>query len=248
MGRPSGLTVLMLHRIVERLEDDHDVRWSSFQRLIAELRTAGRRFSTDLTAPVDAHAVALTFDDGTSDHATAAQVLAREGIPAVFFVTASRLGQRGQLTATDVRELVSLGHVVGSHGWNHVPLDTLSSEDRRFELVESRRRLEDVTGAPVRFFAPPGGITPGSLRADLVMAGYVASRSTRWGVYRDPHERYAIPCIPTTELTMRRGWVSGAISGEAVPFALRLIAPFRALVPRDLRAVGRRLLHRAMLH
>lgn len=65
--------------------------------------------------------LAITFDDGNlSDATVALPALAARGLQASFFVCAGRIGQPGYLDAPALRELLSAGMTIGSHGWHHV--------------------------------------------------------------------------------------------------------------------------------
>ena len=81
-------TVLTFHRVVDRLEQDHDLTWDSFRRLADSVSAS----ITDLESPSSARAIAMTFDDGTEDHLRAAQELQRRALPAVFFIPAADIG------------------------------------------------------------------------------------------------------------------------------------------------------------
>jgi peptidoglycan/xylan/chitin deacetylase (PgdA/CDA1 family) len=61
------------------------------------------------------------------------------------------------LSWDDVREIVRLGHDIGSHTVTHADLGTLDETQARAELVESKRVLEEQTGRRVRWFAYPYG-------------------------------------------------------------------------------------------
>ena len=111
-------TVLTFHRVVDRLEQDHDLSWDSFRRLADSLSGS----MTDLESPSSSQAIAMTFDDGTEDHIRAAEELRRRGLSAIFFIPAGHIGDPGRLDAAQVQELVSMGHVVGSHALHHRPL------------------------------------------------------------------------------------------------------------------------------
>jgi hypothetical protein len=64
--------------------------------------------------------VALTFDDGPDPRWTpqVLDVLAREQVPATFFVTGSAAARSPQLVQRTLRE----GHEVGNHTWSHASL------------------------------------------------------------------------------------------------------------------------------
>ena len=56
-----------------------------------------------------------------------------------------------------VRALADQGIEVGAHTITHPILTKLSDEQARYEIGESKRQLEAITGAPVRYFAYPNG-------------------------------------------------------------------------------------------
>jgi Predicted xylanase/chitin deacetylase len=60
------------------------------------------------------------------------------------------------MSREQIRELGALG-AVGSHGVSHRPLARLDPDRARRELAESRRDLEEWSGAPVEFVSYPFG-------------------------------------------------------------------------------------------
>ena len=223
-------TVLTFHRVVDRLEQDHDLTWDSFRRLTDSVSAS----IADLESPSSARAIAMTFDDGTEDHLRAAEDLRGRGLPAVFFIPAADIGTSGRLDAAQVHELVSMGHAVGSHGLHHRPLAQIAPEQLREEVRESRARLEAICEEPVVFFAPPGGIGHPALVSTLRSDAYRACRSVRWEIYRDPGQRWEIPCVPVTEYTWQRGWVGYAMERHSLPFRMRLGRTVKDALPAGL--------------
>jgi peptidoglycan/xylan/chitin deacetylase (PgdA/CDA1 family) len=240
------LCVLTFHRIVRTKKYDHDIEWQTFYSLLEELSASPLTVTANL-APADFSEgdVVLTFDDGTEDHLSVGAELAERGMQGVFFVSVDKIGTVGYLGTNDVRRLHSLGHVIGSHGLNHVPLDSLPSRELLREIGTSKRSLEAILEASVAYFAPPYGIVTPSVPQVLANSGYVASRSTQWGMYTSLHQRWAIPHVPITELTVKRGWVLSAVHRKQLPPAMLLTQYGRDLVPRALRAKVRSHMHRA---
>jgi peptidoglycan/xylan/chitin deacetylase (PgdA/CDA1 family) len=232
-------TVLTFHRVVDRLEQDHDLTWDSFRRLADSVSAS----ITDLESPSSARAITMTFDDGTEDHLRAAEELQRRALPAVFFISAADIGSSGRLDAGQVHELVSMGHAVGSHALHHRPLARLALEQLRDEVRESRARLEAICEEPVVFFAPPGGIGHHALASVLRSEAYRACRTARWGIYRDPVQRWEIPCVPVTEYTWQRGWVGHAIERHSLPLRMRLGRSVKEALPAGLVTSIRGSLH-----
>lgn len=236
----DGRCVLTLHRVVPTPELDHDLDWSAFGELLDLVAAGGVPVTADLHTADGAPASAiLTFDDGTSDHLRAAEELAARGLRGIFFVPTAPLGEPSRLTPGNVRTLVELGHVVGSHTVDHHRLDTLTEPELRRQLVESKARLEELTATGVEYFAPPGGSSHARLADVLEETGYAASRSTRWGFYRSPDERFEVPCLPVTAFTWRRGWIRGALEGWSLPVSMRIVWELKRRLPTGLAARAR---------
>jgi peptidoglycan/xylan/chitin deacetylase (PgdA/CDA1 family) len=81
-----------------------------------------------------------------------------------------------------LREWLGAGHRIGSHSLSHLRLTRLSRRDAQEEILASKKKLEDILGAPVEDFCYPYGDWNESVR-DLVMeAGYRTACTTDFGV------------------------------------------------------------------
>ncbi|NOT07113.1 MAG: DUF3473 domain-containing protein [Gemmatimonadales bacterium] len=61
-----------------------------------------------------------------------------------------------------IKRIVDAGHELGSHGWWHRKVTTLTAEQFRDEIRRSKDLLEQISGTPVRGFrAPSFSIVPG---------------------------------------------------------------------------------------
>ena len=106
----------------------------------------------------DRPCVALTFDDGSeTDLVTAAPILDGLAFTATFYITTGFLGKRGYLSRQQLRELSDAGFEIGCHSMTHPYLSDLSEGDLNREMLEPRKRLEDIVGKPVEHFSCPGG-------------------------------------------------------------------------------------------
>jgi len=101
--------------------------------------------------------VAITFDDGFEVQYTNAKRLKEMGIPATFFITTNYMGKSGYMTWDQVKEIVNMGHEVGSHTISHPHLPTLSEEDIEREVGESKDIIEEKVGVTPESFAYPYG-------------------------------------------------------------------------------------------
>jgi peptidoglycan/xylan/chitin deacetylase (PgdA/CDA1 family) len=241
-ARPS-LLVLAFHRVVASRERDHDLTRAAFVDFVDRVYAA-HEITVALHPMPPGRRVVLSFDDATSDHTFVAEELARRGLPGLFFVPSGRLGAAGHLDRAELVRLRALGHTIGSHGVTHRLLDRLSQSDRAEELQRSKADLEGILGESVVYFAPPGGVVAGGLDGLLAESGYRASRSMRWGIYTSERERWQIPVLPVTELTVQRGWLDTALATWRVPTLMRAVAAGRRLTPATLRPRLRSAAHR----
>lgn len=119
-------------------------------------------------------AAQITFDDGhLSNYQHALPLLEKHGLRAIFFVTAGWIETRPEfMTWTQLKEMVSLGHPVQSHGWSHTFLTQCSSEELAKELERSKRTLEDRLSVAVEAISVPGGRWSPQVLEACARAGY----------------------------------------------------------------------------
>lgn len=203
--------------------------------MVDRMQAAGCVFADDLAAAPRDGAVVLTFDDGSSDHPALGAALAERNLTAIFFISVGHMGTPGHIDPSALGDLVAQRHVIGSHGWSHRRLDQVPEAELSQEFDASRARLEDLTGVPVTLFSPAGGIRFPSLAERLEASGYEASRSTRWGIYRRLDDRWDIPAVPVTTLTVNRGWVVAAASARRLPLAMTALNVGRRALSNDAR-------------
>lgn len=127
------------------------------------MRPESQLFGRTLVAGSNPDELALTYDDGPNDRSTPEllDVLDRYNAKATFFV----IGKFVRLQPQLLREMHRAGHVVGNHTMSHPFLANKSVRLIREELAGCNALLEDVLGAPVRYFrAPFGARRPAVLR------------------------------------------------------------------------------------
>lgn len=145
----------------------------------------------------------LTFDDGFAALVPNALPLLREhGFSATVFVVAEKLGGTNDwdaerpgeplLDAAEVRTLAEAGMEIGSHGATHRALTECDEEALAREVSESRRVLEEITGAPVVSFCYPYGACDPRAEAAVRRAGYRAATVIRGGIPGDLSDPYRL--------------------------------------------------------
>lgn len=107
----------------------------------------------------------LTFDDGPYPPLTGALIdwLNGEQVPAAFFLSGESIFRwRHQLGGISYE-----GHVVGSHGFFHLPHNLLSQTQLTRSIACCDTLIAQVCGAPPSLFRPPYGIFSRRLRKTL---------------------------------------------------------------------------------
>lgn len=95
-------------------------------------RDAGAKVYTRL--PGAGNKVAITIDDCLWDWAGALRALESRGAKATFFCPGQVVAQHPELARRTIRE----GHAIGSHGWDHTLLTTISEAQVRERLLKDR--------------------------------------------------------------------------------------------------------------
>ncbi len=124
-------------------------------------------------------------------------LLAARGVRATFFF----LGWVAKRDAELVRAVKAAGHEIASHGMSHQMASELGPDAFRAEARESKRLLEDLSGAPVHGFrASTFSVTRATRWAFEILAeeGYRFDSS----VFPVRHDRYGDPSFPRWPVTV----------------------------------------------
>ena len=174
---------------------------AAFREQVARLRAEGSRgisVGEALAKTDDAGArTVMTFDDGCeTDLIVAAPLLLEAGFGATFYVTVEHLGRRGYLSESQLRELSRLGFEIGSHSMTHSYLHDLTTEQIRAEVIGSKNRLEEITGACVAHFSCPGGRWDRRVSEIVREAGYDSLVTSQIGVNSPRTDNFRLSRIP----------------------------------------------------
>lgn len=112
---------------------------------------------------------ALTFDDGPSEFTPALlDLLKRKNVKATWFPNGNRITYYVEL----LKRLYAEGHQIGSHGWSHPHMQTMSVGAVESELTQAAQAIKEVTNTVPRFFRPPFGETNDGINDLLDKYGY----------------------------------------------------------------------------
>ena len=136
-------------------------------------RDQGCRFNKILRGDTRRPQIALTFDDGPHPVYTLQllDILRRMHTPATFFV----VGEQAEKNPGLVRLEVAEGNEVGDHTYDHVNLTLIPPELVGYEVSRCDAAITKATGAPVRFFRPPGGEYNGEVLREVAGHGYITT-------------------------------------------------------------------------
>jgi peptidoglycan/xylan/chitin deacetylase (PgdA/CDA1 family) len=135
----------------------------------------------------------FTFDDGhVSNHDAALPILLEHQLRATFFITAGRIGTCATMDWKQIRALHAAGMEIGSHTLTHRPPSTLDDDELRYELLESRRILEDGLGASVTSVSSPTGFFNPRMRSIAWDVGYRALCFGQIGLAADNGDAFSL--------------------------------------------------------
>jgi peptidoglycan/xylan/chitin deacetylase (PgdA/CDA1 family) len=169
MGRiPDGTCVVVHYHSVAPEERKR------FARQMDILLLHAKPLPAESHEPLQAgrHHVVVTFDDGfVSAIENAIPELAKRKIPMAFFIPAGLLGVSPQwsgygstsgsdeviATAERLSQLPSDLITIGSHTMTHAWLPPLSDDEAKFQILESRVKLEQLFNRDIKLFSFPYG-------------------------------------------------------------------------------------------
>ena len=150
--------------------------------------------------------VVITFDDGYLDNYTNAYpILKKYHIPATIFIIAHRvnikLGNDSYLSWEQIKEMAGSGLItIGSHTVTHPNLsETLSEDELRYEIFESKKILEEKLGKKVTLFSYPFGGINFKARQLAIAAGYKAAVATNMPPNCPNDDLYALKRLRISE-------------------------------------------------
>jgi peptidoglycan/xylan/chitin deacetylase (PgdA/CDA1 family) len=143
------------------------------------------------TTPLPSRPVVITFDDGYADlYTTAYPILAAHHFKAVAYIVSSFVGQSRYVTKEQVLEMDRKGIQIASHTVDHPNLSRASFGSTMYQLVESKRWLEQLVGHPVVDFAYPSGRASALVVSALGNAGYDTAVTEQVSLLHSRSDRY----------------------------------------------------------
>ena len=138
--------------------------------------------------------VAITFDDGYKDvFINAYPIMKRKGIVGTVFILgdakkANRSEMENDLdfmTKSEIKILNNSGWEIGSHTNTHANLHKLSPDELTYEILTSRKKIENQFGVDVKYFAYPKGKYSDTIIKIVAHSGYSHAFTVDSGFYND---------------------------------------------------------------
>ncbi len=188
--------IFALHKLRRGRRWDHtNIQPDRLSRILRAVVSHGYRFDT-LTGAVtsaDDKTIALTFDDGYAHLADNLPGLCAEfGIRPTVFIPAKLIGQSNRwdyssifgselhLSEREIGKLADGGIDIGSHGWSHRAFTSLNSISLRQELLDSKKRLEDVSVQRIETISYPFGQINDDIAKIASEIGFRYGFTTQW--------------------------------------------------------------------
>jgi peptidoglycan/xylan/chitin deacetylase (PgdA/CDA1 family) len=197
------LRILTYHRFADEARSPFSVAGHALDKQMRWLASSelqqGSDAVSDVLAGKEHDGCLVTMDDGDPTvYEIAAPIFERYAIPYIVYAVPGRIGQNDHMTPVQLRALSERGAEIGSHSMAHRSMTSLSPQDLMQDLVQSKKRLEDITGKAVSSFAYPfGTLRDFNARVADAMreAGYAFALTSQHGAVATGQDPMMLPRI-----------------------------------------------------
>ncbi len=141
----------------------------------------------------------ITFDDGYEDlYQICLKLLNVQNINCLIFLCPIfvKSKKRGYLSISQIKELSQYKNIeFGSHSYSHKNLQKLTLKELEFEILDSKKWLEDNLNLPIRTFAYPFGKYDDRSLKILKSSDYNHAFNTKFGFVNNKKNNFEIPRI-----------------------------------------------------
>lgn len=162
------IPVLCYHRITNGRNDAYSISPETFVAHLQVLADSG--YTSILpdalhdyllyNKPLPKKPFMITFDDSRVEHIEiAAPELEKHNFRGAFFIMTVTYNKKGYMSTEQIAEMTKHGHTIGLHSWDHVMATQYTdSVTWAKQVVEPKKKLEQIIGQPVRYWAYPNGV------------------------------------------------------------------------------------------
>ena len=217
---PAYRVPILMYHYVENVKDQKDTIRKSlninpdiFEAQVKTLRDSGYTFLTarelgdiiDGTNKMPKKAVVITVDDGHFDNATVIlPILRKYNAKATFYIIPDFINGPDFLTDAQMHEIIESNLVeIGAHTVHHISLRAKIAPVVQYEVIQSKKMLEDRYGIRVNSFAYPNGDFDQQAIEAVKSAGFTTAVSTVPGIEESAQNRFFL-------FRLRPGYKTGA--------------------------------------
>ena len=196
-----AVPIMMYHHVTTEANEAEDVTPENFRKQMNYLKKNHYHVirldelveKIKSGKPLAKKTVVIAFDDGNEDNYTQAFPILKEfQFPAIFFVSPDFMNRDGFMTWEQVKEIKDANFDIGSHGMTQAYLPDLSRQELKYEIMESKRILEEELNVPINYIAYPVGGFTDEVKALAKKAGYKAGLTTNRGYDRFDKDVYEL--------------------------------------------------------
>jgi peptidoglycan/xylan/chitin deacetylase (PgdA/CDA1 family) len=109
--------------------------------------------------PLPAKPVMLTFDDTDGDQYDIARPeLTKYGFKGVYFITTIDIAKnKHYMDRKQIKQLADEGNIIACHTQDHTNFKKYNDKDFEIQIDKPTKKLETITGKPIKYFAYPFG-------------------------------------------------------------------------------------------
>jgi len=121
--------------------------------------------------------IMLTFDDTDGDQFEVARPeLMKYNFKGVYFIVNTNLDKNWHyMGRKQIKQLADEGNIIASHTQDHVNFKKLEGTAWETEVIKPTKKLETITGKPVKYFAYPYGLWNSKNLPELHKLGFLAA-------------------------------------------------------------------------
>lgn len=189
--------VLCYHHIkdvISKKDGDYSVSTAAFKAQMKALADSGYKTITPEQyydylvhgSALPEKPVMITYDDTDEEQFTIAKPeMDKYGFKGVYFIMTISIGRPRYMSKDQIKQLSEEGHAIASHTWDHSRFDRYKPENEIEEggrkkivndwdqqLLKTKKKLEEITGRPVEYFAFPFGLWNKEGLPELEKRGY----------------------------------------------------------------------------
>ena len=117
--------------------------------------------------------VMITFDDTREEqYNLAVPEMNKYGFKGAYFIMTISINRPKYMTKEQIKSLSDTGNSIGAHSWDHHMVTKYVGKDWETQLTKPKKKLEDITGKPVNYFAYPDGVWNSATIPQLKNNGY----------------------------------------------------------------------------